>query len=73
MAASPRFKVYDHRGVYMGACKEIEGAACLVSLYGPMSTIRDGHTMIVWTEERDGIASDSYDHTVEVVSKRIYL
>lgn len=63
MAASPQWKVYDSEGNYQAACKEIPAAACLVSFYGPMATIRNGHTTIVWTEEKDGIAADSYDTT----------
>ena len=65
MAAAPQWKVYDYEGVYQAACKDIPAAACLVSFYGERSTIRNGHSAIVWTEgmDHDGIAADSYDLT----------
>ena len=74
MAASPRFKIYDQFAQYQGACKEIEGAAALVSFYGSGATIRTGHgaSDIVWKDgvEHDGDAGDSYDVVADVVRKR---
>jgi hypothetical protein len=72
MAASPKFKVYDATGTYLAACKEVEAAAAVVSLYGDGSTIRTGHSKrhTVWTEGADGEAGDSYDEVVEVVAER---
>ena len=67
MASSPQWKVYDSEGTYQAACKEIEAASILVTWYGEGSTIRKGHTQIVWTEGLDGEASDSFDHVINVV------
>lgn len=62
MAASLVWKVYDNKGAWQAACKEIDGAAAVCSLYGIGSTIRHGHTFVVWTEGQDGKrAADSYD------------
>ena len=63
MAGSPKYKIYDSFGVYQAACKEPEGGAALMSLYGIGATIRDGHSAkrIIWTEGEDGYGSDSWD------------
>ena len=62
MAGSPRWKVYDSDGVYQASCKDTEAAALIVSFYGTGSTIRDGHSTVVWTEgvTHDGYADASY-------------
>lgn len=59
---APQFKVYDAQGVYQAAAKEIEAAAAVVSMYGPGSSIRLGHTKVVWREGVDGDAGESYDN-----------
>jgi hypothetical protein len=71
MASTPEWKVYDYDGTYQAACKDIAAAACLVSFYGERSTIRNGHSLVVWTEGTDGIASDSYDLTTSTIYLRI--
>lgn len=72
MAATPRWKVYDRSGVYQAACREIEAAAALASLYGDGATIRHGHVHIVWSEgpAGDGLAGESYDHVAHVAGAR---
>ena len=71
MAASPRWKVYSDDGVYLAACKYILDAAAILGAHGiPGYTIRDHHRYIVWTDGEDGVAGDSFDDVVDVVSKR---
>jgi hypothetical protein len=72
MAASPKFKIYDANGQYQAACHEPEAAAVLVSFYGDGATIRDSHPAkyTVWTEGKDGLAGESYDHVAQVVLQR---
>ena len=69
MAASPQFKVYDSQGIYQAACKEIEAAACLVSLYGEGATIRDRHGPVLFTEGVD--QNEGYDQVAALVLSRI--
>ena len=71
MAATPQFKVYASDGRYMAATKEPEAAAAIVGFYGDGSTIRWGHSKIVWTEGTDGTACESYDQVAETVYSRI--
>lgn len=72
MAASPQWKVYNAAQEYKAACKDVEDAACLVSLYGDGGTIRLDHKLILWTEgSEDQQASESYDHVAEVVYRRL--
>jgi hypothetical protein len=64
MAQAPRWKVFDARGDYQAACKEIEAAAALMGLYGEGASIRLGHAKsnTVWIEgEEDQPAMESYD------------
>jgi len=72
MAAAPTWKVYDSRGVYQAACKEVEAAAALVAFYGDGASIRSGHAKRneVWLEGFDGEAGASYDYVVEIVEGR---
>ncbi|MDE2103300.1 MAG: hypothetical protein KGL39_39030 [Patescibacteria group bacterium] len=73
MAASPGYKVYDKHGVYQAACKEPEAAGALVSLYGEGSTIRHGHSLVVWREGAEAIpAGESYDTVALTVRQRIH-
>lgn len=72
MAAAPQWKVYDASGVYQAACKEIEAAACLVSLYGNGATIRRNHKQILFTEGGDANAAVyGYDSVSEMVYRRL--
>ncbi len=61
MASSPVIKVYTASGEYEGSVKHWESAAALVSMLGEGATIRHNHRHIVWTEGKDGSASESYD------------
>lgn len=72
MAKSPKYKVYNPHNIYMGATKEAEAAAAIVSLYGYGSTIRVGHSKqdIIWTEGEDGYAGESYDFVTSLVHQR---
>lgn len=74
MASTPKWKVFDRHGVYVASCKEIEAAACLMTLYGEGATIRAGHqkSSTVWTEgdEGDGYAGDSYDAVAALALSR---
>ena len=69
--ASPRWKVYDPQGTYQASCKDVEATAVLMGFYGDGSTIRDGHTKIIWTqgENGDGDATESYD----IVAMKAYM
>jgi len=72
MAASPMWKVYNAAKVYQAACKEVELAAVLVAFLGDGATIRCDHTLILWTEGKEGLpAGESYDEVVAVVHARL--
>ena len=72
MAASPNWKVYDSTKRYQAACHEIEAAAALVAFYGDGSTIRAGHSLVVWTEGGEAIpAAESYDVVAATVEQRL--
>jgi hypothetical protein len=72
MAAAPALKVYTPEGEYIGAVKEVMGAAVLVGAYGEGSTVRMGHSkkMILWTQGVDGDAGESYDTAGEIMAQR---
>lgn len=63
MAASPFWKIFDAHGKYQASCHDLGAAAALMAFYGDGATVRTGHTKrhIVYTEGKDGIASESYD------------
>ena len=63
MGVSPKWKVYDANNQYVASIRDTEGASLLMDLYGDGSTIRLDHRRIVWTEGKDGRASQSYDET----------
>lgn len=72
MGASPPYKVYDHEGQYVAACRYVSDAAAIVACHDtPGWTIRYGHhkRSTLWTEGQDGQAGESYDHVVEVAEK----
>jgi hypothetical protein len=71
MGASPVWKVYDPLNGYVASCKDTEGASLLMDLYGEGSTIRYSHRLVVWTEGKDGRASNSYDKTREIINQRL--
>lgn len=71
MSAVPGWKVYDPSGTYQAACKEIEAAGALVGFYGDGSTIRLGHTFVVWREgHEEQPAAESYDGVAATVATR---
>lgn len=74
MSRSPEYKVFNALGRYQAAVKEIEAAACLMSLYGSGATIRFGHSS-AWTLWREGSedrpASESYDNVAMTCLERL--
>ena len=74
MAATPKFKVFDKRSIYLAACKRPEEAAVLVAFLGDGATIRDGHSTkdIVWLEGMEHqSASESYDYVATIIQERV--
>ena len=71
MPASPKWKVYDQNNQYVASVRDTEGASLLMDLYGAGSTIRLDHRRIVWTEGKDGRASESYDQTAIKIQERL--
>ncbi len=73
MAKTPDFKVYDASGVYQASVKEPEAGAALLSGLYPGGTIRLGHSkkFIVYTDEIDGDAGNSFDEVADVVWERL--
>jgi hypothetical protein len=71
MGASPKWKVYDANNQYVASIRDTEGASLLMDLYGDGSTIRLDHRRIVWTEGKDGRASQSYDQTAITIQERL--
>lgn len=62
MAASPKYKVYNAAGDYRASFKDATEAATLVSVLGEGSTIRFGHSCVLWIEPAyDPQADLSYD------------
>jgi len=70
MAGTPQWKVYDAQKKYQAACKEVEAAAALASFYGDGATIRLEHSLVVWTEGKDGEAGESYDAVATLAERR---
>ncbi len=71
MAGSPQFKVYRGKE-YVASCKYAEDAAILVAALGEGSTIRNGHSTIVWEEGKETQpAYESYDFVAYTVFERI--
>jgi hypothetical protein len=71
MPVSPKWKVYTPEKNYVASVADTEGASLLMDLYGDGSTIRLGHKIIVWTEGKDGQASQSYDQTANKIQERL--
>jgi len=72
MAGTPEWKVYDPQGDYVAACKHIEDAACLISLYGERATIRLSHGRALWVEGKESQpAEDGYDFVAQTVLARL--
>ena len=77
MAASPEYKLFTNRSYagrpeYVASCKYLEDAAALVAFLGEGSTIRWGHSVVLWTEGREDFpAGESYDRVRDVCAKRM--
>lgn len=71
MPASPKWKVYNPDNQYVASVRDTTGASLLMDLYGEGSTIRLDHRRIVWTEGKDGRASESYDETEIKIQERL--
>jgi hypothetical protein len=71
MGASPKWKVYDAGNNYVASVRDVDGASLLMDFYGDGSTIRLDHRRIVWTEGKDGKASESYDETAIKIQERL--
>lgn len=73
MAASPKLKVFDKNGEYVGSLHHAEDAGAVVALYGDGASIRSGHSKkcTVWLEgsERQP-AGESFDVVADVVARR---
>lgn len=71
MAASPKYKVYSNKNEYVASCKYAEDAAAIVSMRGDGTTIRLGHSVVLWTEGQENLpAGESYDNVAEVCDAR---
>ncbi len=73
MAASPKYKVYDHTGEYVAACKHPCHAGMLIAALGNGASIRTGHRTqdIVWLEgAEEQPANESYDFVTSTVHYR---
>ena len=70
MAASPKYKIFQH-GEYLGSLKRPSDVAVLISVLGPGSSVRLGHakrdTLLVVTEENHAAICDSYDETEDTI------
>lgn len=74
MSGSPKLKVYNQTGEYIGSLKYGEDAAALVAVYGDGATIRYGHSRahIVWNEGTESFpAGESYDGVAQLIQERI--
>lgn len=61
MASSPKYKCYDSQGKYQASVKDLTLAAAIMVILGNNSTVRLGHTTIIYREGQNGDSSDSYD------------
>jgi hypothetical protein len=69
MSSSPKYKVYTHGQEYVASCKYLEDAACLCALYGNGTTVRVGHSTVIWREGAEEIpAGESYDRAAQIMS-----
>ena len=70
MAASLPWKVYLD-GEYIAAFFSPYHAAILVGTLGKDTQVRYGHKLVVWYEDVDGQASESYDTVAETCLLRL--
>ena len=62
-----RWKVYRRGELYVAACKFPDEAAILVGILGDGSTVLYDHKLVVWREDKDNVAADSYDHAAQTM------
>lgn len=67
MAATHDWKVCNSDGEYVASFKHPSDAASFVGILGEGATIRHKHarSTVLWTEGKDGSASESYDEVAE--------
>ena len=70
MAGSPEWKIYDASGNYQAAARHPKVAAIVVASLGPGATIRWQHSLIVYTEGKDGDAGNSVDAAAAIAIER---
>tara|TARA_R110002020_G_scaffold119902_1_gene273337 strand:+ start:97 stop:420 length:324 start_codon:yes stop_codon:yes gene_type:complete len=58
MAQSPRFKVYDPEGKYIGCTKGADEAVVLARYKGVGASVRDGHSFIVYDVGREPFTNE---------------
>lgn len=72
MAGSPQFNVYDSKGVCQVLCKDALLAGAVITVLGEGSTIRIGHSFVVWKEGKEDIpASEPYNQMAAMVNARV--
>lgn len=72
MSATPKLKIYNPQNQYIASCKYGEDAAALVALNGDGSTVRLGHTRVIWREGAEcQSAGDAYDYATVTMYQRI--
>ncbi len=71
MSGSPKFKVYNPSGEYIGCVKYAEDAAALVALYGDGAKVKYQHSKVLWHEGQESIgAGESYDEAGTIIRTR---
>lgn len=71
MAGSPKYKIYTSGKEYVASVKDLEDAAALAALRGDGTTVRLGHSTVLWTEGQEEIpAGESYDRAAEIMQFR---
>ena len=58
MAHSPRFKVYDPVGAYIGCAKGADEAVVLARYKGVGASVRDGHSFTFYTVGREPFTNE---------------
>lgn len=63
MAASPKYKCYDHHGVYQASVKDLVLAGAIMAVLGYGATVRIGHRKqdCIYQEGMCGDSGVSYD------------
>ena len=69
MAASPNWKLYDGKE-YVASVKHPELAAMLLAC-NAATTVRWGHTLVVYDVATDDAASESYDAAAALMHARV--